>query len=102
MSLLDLWNEKRTQLDDKTVSQIIGFAGNGRLLDGNLTSTEFREFLSVIAASDLKSYANECLEESFQDSGFALQDIVNEIGRRLGGKVENGKYRGKQNETGHD
>ena len=42
----------------------------------------------------IESYLTQCLQSSFSDSGFALQDIVNEVGHRLGFRVENGRYRG--------
>jgi hypothetical protein len=45
---------------------------------------------------------NECLDESFSDSGLVLQDIVNELGARLECKVEPGLYRGKAREVGVD
>lgn len=58
------------------------------------TSNEFRIFLSTVQPDDLKSYTAQCLEKSFPDSGFVLQDVVNEIGRRLGFGVEFGNYQG--------
>ncbi|MDX1563655.1 MAG: putative Ig domain-containing protein, partial [Gammaproteobacteria bacterium] len=42
------------------------------------------------------------LESSFSNSGLALQDIVNEVARRLGFDVEPGRYRGKKGEIGFD
>jgi hypothetical protein len=42
------------------------------------------------------------LDESFADSGFVLQDLINEVGRRLGFDVENGRYRGKSGSIGND
>jgi hypothetical protein len=50
----------------------------------------------------LSTYAVQCLTSSFHDSGFALQDIVNQAGRRLGFKVEDGRYRGTVGEVGFD
>jgi hypothetical protein len=47
-------------------------------------------------------YAGQCLTSSFHDSGLALQDIVNQAGRRLGFKVEDGRYRGTAGEVGFD
>jgi len=35
-------------------------------------------------------------------NGFVLQDLVNEIGRRLGYTVDNGLYRGVKNQVGFD
>jgi len=47
-------------------------------------------------------YVQQCLDASFQQSGFVLQDIVNEIGRRLDFEVEHGLYLGRRNAIGHD
>ena len=50
----------------------------------------------------LANYARECSAEKFDDSGLALQDVVNEIGRRLGFVVTNGRYRGVSGQPGFD
>lgn len=50
----------------------------------------------------IQQYATNCLEQSFKDSGSALQDIVNEIGCRLGYHVEAGLYQGKPGKIGFD
>ena len=50
----------------------------------------------------IQQYANNCLEQPFQGSGYALQDIVNEIGNRLGFNVEAGLYQGKPGKIGFD
>jgi hypothetical protein len=50
----------------------------------------------------LVRYAGECLAGSFSDSGYALQDIVNEVGRRLGFSVTDGRYRGTSAHVGFD
>jgi hypothetical protein len=42
------------------------------------------------------------LSQSFADSGLALQDIVNEIGSRLGAEITRGRYRGKVHQNGFD
>ena len=47
-------------------------------------------------------YAHHSLESSFSNSGFVLQDIVNEFGRRLDFEVENGLYQGRRNAVGFD
>jgi len=49
MSLADLWNKSKAELGNKTVQQIIGFAGDGNLKDGSATSGEFRAFLGIIS-----------------------------------------------------
>jgi hypothetical protein len=102
MSLLDLWKSSRTQLEDKHVQQIIAFAGKGDLKDGSTGSLEFREFLAHVPAELLGRYATDCLETSFSNSGLALQDVVNQVGKRLGFKVADGRYRGAINAIGFD
>lgn len=102
MALLDLWNSTPDQLRDKQVHQLIAFAGNGKLLDDSLCCNEFRTFLASVPSKHLQSYAEQCLAESFDGSGFALQDIVNEVGARLGATVSPGRYRGTTKHTGQD
>jgi hypothetical protein len=102
MSLVDLWSKLRSQLEVKHVQQIITIAGTGKLLDGGDASKEFREFLSTVPSYLLLRYAEECLTGKFEANGLALQDIVNQIGRRLGFQVEDGRYRGSSAQIGHD
>lgn len=102
MSLTELWKTSRDQFLSKQVQQIIAFAGEGKLKDGNVTSLEFREFLSHVSSNILCQYADNCLSSSFTDSGLALQDIVNQVGKRLGFEVEDGRYRGSKNNIGND
>lgn len=102
MSLLNLWKSDPEQVREKKLHQLIAFAGEGRLLDGSAAEREFREFLAAVPSESLEQYANECLDKSFPESGLALQDITNEIGRRLGFRVEYGRYRGKRGESGAD
>jgi hypothetical protein len=102
MALKDLWSNSRDQLENKHVQQIITFAGQGKLNDGSVASSEFREFLSYVPSSILERYSDECLQNSFTGSGFALQDIVNQVGRRLGFTVTDGRYRGAGGQIGYD
>src|SRR5579864_8923739 len=102
MALIDVWKSDRAQFDEKQVHQVIAFAGSGKLLDGSPTSNEFREFLSLIGSSNLIRYADQCLTTKFEGSGLALQDIVNELGRRLGFNVTAGRYRGTAGQIGYD
>lgn len=101
-SLLELWQTKPTFFAGKSVRQIIQFAGDGRLRDGNQTSTEFREWLTAIPLERLRQCAEECLSSTFDESGQALQDIVNQIGVRLGFIVKEGRYRGVKGDIGND
>ena len=86
----------------KKFHQIVAMAGDGKLKDNSACSQELREFLQNIDAQKLFDYVEYCLEEKFDDSGLALQDLVNELGRRLEYEVENGRYRGTRNDTGQD
>lgn len=102
MALLDLWKTSREELRHKHIQQIISIAGEGKLLDCNSTSSEFRKLLSNVPSSQLRQYAQQCLNNKFESSGFALQDIVNQVAVRLGFQVEEGRYRGQRGQYGHD
>ncbi len=102
MALVDLWNSSKTELANKHLKQIIAIAGDGKLLDGNDASKELRALFRLVPSEKLSSYGHECLDNSFDSSGLALQDIINEVGRRLGYLVEDGLYRGKKGVSGHD
>ncbi len=102
MTLLDLYKRDPAQFATKHLQQIIAFAADGKLGDGTAASAELRDFLAHVPSSDLSRFAGQCLTDGFAESGFALQDIVNEIGSRLGMKVVHGRYRGTRNTSGHD
>lgn len=102
MSLLELWKSSPEQIHDKQIHQLIAFAGEGKLLDGNDCSKEFRSFLASVPSKNLADYSEHCLSQSFTDSGFALQDVVNEVGSRLGAEVIPGRYRGTRGANGFD
>ena len=101
-SISEIWTKSKETFDSKTLSQILAFAGDGKLKDNNVTSIEFRELLDQVPSGLLKQFADNCLTEKFDDGGFALQDVINQIGTRLGFAVESGLYRGKQNDIGFD
>ncbi|GMU81685.1 MAG: hypothetical protein AMXMBFR47_15560 [Planctomycetota bacterium] len=102
MALVDLWERDRTQILEKHLRQLIGFAGEGRLLDGNQTSAEWRALLRIAPSDLIQRWVDELIAEAFDDGGFALQDIVNEIGSRLGFDVTNGVYRGRRDGVNFD
>ena len=102
MSLVDLWINSKQQLSDKHIQQIVTFAGNGKLRDGNNASGEFREFLSQIPNQLLYQYIEQCLQEALTDGGLILQDLINEVGSRLGFSVKHGRYRSSVNKIGYD
>jgi hypothetical protein len=101
-SILSIYQTNKSALDGKTVAQILAFTGDGKLKDNSKTSNDFREFLSEIPSQLIKQFADNCLSESFTDSGLALQDIINQIGTRLSYSITNGLYRGNQNDIGFD
>jgi len=76
----------------------------GGLVDSDSSKKRFRDFLSSseVGREDLVNWVGECLSKTDRAYGFALQDIINEIGRRLGFNVESGLYVGRANEIGHD
>jgi hypothetical protein len=102
MSILSMWKASPELLASKTTKQIITIAGDGRLTEDGETSKEFRSLLSEVPSEMLAKFALNCLEEAFPESGLALQDVVNEMGRRLGLTVLSGRYRGKQGVVGND
>ena len=102
MSLLVLWKNNPEQIRQYALRQIVAFAGDGRVLDGSDCSSEIRTFLTQVDAEALESFANECLAPGFDGSGYVLQDVINEIGRRLEFDVEPGPYRGRRGVTGFD
>lgn len=102
MPLLDIWAKTPDKLEDKQVHQLIAFAGGGKLLDESTCSDEFRSFLAIVPSKKLEKYSEQCLTESFPDSGMALQDVVNEIGVRLGAEATRGRYRGTKKHNGFD
>jgi hypothetical protein len=102
MSLIVLAADEPEKFANYTIEQIVSICGDGKLRDNSDASHQFRTYLTLQPSTKLKDYANFCLEQVFDKKGFVLQDIVNEIGRRLGYKVTNGIYQGKTNEIGFD
>jgi hypothetical protein len=50
----------------------------------------------------LAQYVEHCLSQHFSKGGMVLQDLVNELGRRLDYEVTNGRYQGTSNTIGYD
>lgn len=73
------------------------------LQDGQSGSSRFREFLANLQNEEVENYLHEALSgETGGGKDRALQDLVNEVGRRLGYRVEFGRYHGVKNAIGHD
>lgn len=85
-----------------SINQIVATAGDGKLLDGSESSIEFRTFLSQVRSENLADYADYCLSSKFSKGGIVLQDVVNELGRRLDYQVTNGRYQGTAADIGND
>lgn len=102
MPLMSFWKSSRDEVLKMTVEQVVSSAGDGHLRDGSEASKEFRGYLRVCPSESLFDYARYCLENSFEKGGVVLQDIVNELGRRLDFDVEDGLYQGKKTVVGFD
>jgi len=102
MPLIDFYASAKSRVLEMEIKQIVAIAGDGNLKDDSTASSEMREYLSAISTKHLCRYVDSCLGASFDCSGFVLQDIVNELGVRLGYQVERGLYRGKKNAVGYD
>ena len=66
MSLADDYIKDPEKFSGKTIAQIIRFAGDGKLRDGNDTTTEFRDFLRVIEIDSIKEHTQYCLKNRFK------------------------------------
>ncbi len=99
--LLSLLKNEPEQVDGLSVEQVLALCGNGKLTDGSDCSRDFREYLQIATSVNLSKYVQTCLQGT-ADRGRALQDIVNELGRRLDYTVENGLYQGRSNAIGFD
>jgi hypothetical protein len=102
MPLLSLWSSNPIAIDQLTIEQVVATAGDGSLKDGSECSKELRAFLSEVKSEKLSDYVDRCLSLAFNKGGGVLQDLVNELGRRLDYKVTNGRYQGTTNAIGFD
>ena len=102
MPLLPIFRSNPDQIYALRVQQVLALCGDGKLRDHSPCSGEFREYLAQAPSEKLIEYLENCLQSTFENSGFVLQDLVNELGRRLDHKVENGLYQGRSNAVGFD
>ena len=101
-TLLDVWIYQKKFIEEKSIEQVLTICGDGQLKDGNETSIQLREYFANITTNMIERYIDECLNKGFTNSGLILQDLVNEIGRRLGFTIESGYYRGGGSKIGFD
>jgi hypothetical protein len=102
MPLLALWEANPKAITELSIEQLVATAGDGRLRDNSDCSRELRQYLSQVLSERLGTYAEHCLTSAFNRSGMVLQDLVNEMGRRLDFSVSNGRYQGTAAEVGFD
>jgi hypothetical protein len=102
MALLHFLQSNREIVLGQTIHQVVSNAGDGTLRDGSEACSEFRQFLTQVPIDSLFPYVRQCLDAPFPRSGSVLQDLVNELGRRLDFEVENGLYQGRKNAIGFD
>ena len=101
-ALLTLLKADPAQIESFSIEQVVALCGNGRLTDNSLCSQELREYLQIAKSESLFRYLQACLLKSFEKSGLVLQDVINELGRRLDYSVESGLYQGKSTAIGFD
>jgi hypothetical protein len=102
MPLLALWTSNPAAIGESTIEQIVAIAGDEVLKDGSICSKELREYLAQIPSQKISQYVEHCLSAGFTKSGMVLQDLINELGRRLDYDVLNGRYQGAVNTIGFD
>jgi hypothetical protein len=102
MPLIALWESSSAVVDQFSIEQVVAMAGNGELRDGSLCSAELRTFFSQVLTPKIATYVERCLSTAFPKNGMVLQDLINELGRRLDFSVENGRYQGTTNSVGFD
>lgn len=102
--LINAWNESQRKFS-LNLKQIVNIAGD-EYLESESAVNELREFFSMIDIATMERLCHECYSKDkklkFDARGFAFQDLINEMGRRLGYQVEHGLYKGKRNEIGFD
>lgn len=102
MPLIQLWEKSPDIVLQYNIKQIVSAAGDGVLADNTECSRELKYYLSNIPVEKLSEHIDYCLRNSFEKSGFVLQDIINELGRRLDYEVEGGLFQGRSNQIGYD
>lgn len=85
-----------------TLDRIVSLAGDWN--DDSRASEQFREIIGdeQTTTEEIEAYLHEAIEGTEQHHNQALQDLVNNIGRRLGFEVEYGVYQGRTDTIGFD
>lgn len=87
---------------DLTLDRIVALAGEWT--DKSRASEQFREIIEdeQTTTEAIETYLHEAIDGSDQHHNRALQDLINNIGRRLGFEVEYGVYQGVSDTIGYD
>ena len=85
-----------------TLELLVDIAGD--YTDGSTSAEQFRDILQdeQTTSEEVEQFLNEALNGSESYHNRALQDIVNNLGQRLGFTVEYGPYQGTSNNIGND
>jgi hypothetical protein len=85
-----------------TLDRIVRLAGDWN--DDSRASEQFREIIEdeQTTTEEIEAYLLEAMRGTEQHHNRALQDIVNNIGRRLGFEIEYGVYQGQSDTIGYD
>jgi integrase len=82
-AILTLLKNDPAKVDAFSIEQIVKVCGDGKLANNSECSNDLRDYLHIATSENLFKYALSCLQEPFERSGYVLQDLVNEFGRRL-------------------
>jgi hypothetical protein len=102
MPLLSIFESAPDSVGKFSIEQIVSAAGDGALKDDSPCSSELREYLGKVGTEKISQYIDHCLTIPFPKNGMVLQDLVNELGRRLDYEAINGRYQGVQGKIGFD
>ena len=102
MPLISIFENAPESVAKFSIEQVVSTAGDGALKDDSTCSAELREYLGKVGTGEIARYVDHCLSVAFPKNGMVLQDLVNELGRRLDYVVKNGRYQGVQGKIGFD
>ena len=102
MPLLAFWKANTDAVDELSIEQIVASAGDGDLNNHSQCSVELPTFLTKVSTSKIAQYVDQYLAASLPKGGLVLQDLVNELGRRLEYRVQSGSYQGVTGGIGFD
>ncbi len=102
MPLISIFENAPESVAKFSIEQVVSTAGDGALKDDSTCSAELREYLGKVGTGEIARYVEHCLSVAFPKNGMVLQDLVNELGRRLDYVATNGRYQGVQGKIGFD